>query len=115
MATFGALKPPRKRLLHPYHTRVLCPSDLCPNRGFPGIFEGFCGLLRLKPLPRDGRGRGFDKALWEPRRKRPEVETQVPCKQYLLFRISTSARIWVEHFPAFRPCLSRLVVYFLPD
>ncbi len=31
MATFGALRPPWNRLLHPYRTHVLCPQNLCPD------------------------------------------------------------------------------------
>ena len=31
MATFGALRHPWNRLLHPYRTHVLCPLNLCPN------------------------------------------------------------------------------------
>jgi len=31
MATFGALRHPWPRLLHPYRTHVLCPPDLCPR------------------------------------------------------------------------------------
>lgn len=32
MATFGALRPPWNRLLHPYRTHVLCPPNLCPTQ-----------------------------------------------------------------------------------
>jgi len=31
MATFGALRHPWNRLLHPYRTHVLCPPNLCPD------------------------------------------------------------------------------------
>jgi len=31
MATFGALRHPWNRLLHPYRTHVLCPPNLCPG------------------------------------------------------------------------------------
>jgi hypothetical protein len=63
MATFGALRPPWNRLLHPYRTHVLCPPNLCPNVDFPENFEGFCAPLQWIPLSLQGRGRGFDKPL----------------------------------------------------
>jgi len=59
MATFGALRHPWNRLLHPYRTYVLCPPNLCPHLKFPRNFGGFCGQSRPAPLSREGRGPGF--------------------------------------------------------
>ena len=43
MATQSTLRNPRKALLHPQHTQVLCPKNLCPTLDFIGDFApDFC-------------------------------------------------------------------------
>jgi len=44
MATFGALRPPWNRLLHPYRTHVLCPPNLCPDLCLKAKVAGLLSL-----------------------------------------------------------------------
>ena len=71
---FWRLETPWNRLLHPYSTHVLCPPNLCLKTKVAGL------LTPSKDRVAAGQR-------WK---------TQVLCKRNLLFRISTSAKIWVK-------------------